>query len=163
MTGDRTCTIGLSSMSSTHWWPSSRLSNFTPYVIFCADLYHRTCLEGVHALVNKVTVRDSYFAYYAIDMAETCTVGLTSMASTHWWPSSSELPRISVILRHIPVGLASSGLHLRRSPSDEQSHGWIILTRISLIIKLIWPRYTASDSTNWWPSSRLSNFTSNFA
>ena len=100
---DRTCTIGLTSMSSTHWWPSSPLSgssrrtcsmfplafvagwlqghwwgfisrNYVVWPTFLlmnvfialkgslfwflfvsSDFCHRTCLEGIQALMNKVT------------------------------------------------------------------------------------------------------------
>ena len=53
------------------------------YVMFYADLYHRSCLEGVNAMINKARLSDfdSYFAYYPIDMTETCTIAFTS---NHW-------------------------------------------------------------------------------
>ena len=50
---------------------------------------------------------------------------------------------------------ASFCLHGRHSRSDEQSHSWVILNCISLIIQQIWPGPAPSDSTHWRPSSWL--------
>ena len=131
------------------WVILSRISLILRHIIV-----YRTCLEGVHALMDKVTLGDSYFAPSDLPV---------------WYPPIDDhhrgwvmLPRISLILRHILVGLASSGLHRRRSSSVEQIHGWVTLTRISLIIHDQWPGHAPSDSTHWWPSPRLSNFTSYF-
>ena len=76
--------------------------------------------------------------------------------SPHWLPPIDEnhhgcmiLPRISLLLLHILLGLVLSDLPRRRSCSDKQSHGWVILTHISLIIQYIWLRTVPSDSSRW--------------
>ena len=123
-------------MSSTHWWSSMSGLPRTSYS-------RRTFAIGLASKAFKLWCKsefDLYFAYYPIDMSGTCTMGLTSMSSTYWWPLSrlSEFNSHFAYIPHFLVGLASSGLHRRRSRSDEQSHGWVILTRCSLINQKIW-------------------------
>ena len=65
--------------------------------------------------------------------------------------SCVNLPRISLILCHIQIGLVSSGLTRRLSRTDEQSHRLLILTCISLLTKHIWPVLAPSDTSRWLP------------
>ena len=88
---DMTCTIGLILTSFSHWWPSSRLSDFTSYFTYVTSHSRRTFPEGVQMFwwtKSWSSDFDTYFAYYPIDMAETWAIEITSMASTHWWPLS---------------------------------------------------------------------------
>ena len=83
------CTIGLISMASTHWWQPSRLSFFTSYFA-CITSYPNRSLECVYVLMGKSRLSDfdPYSIYSPTDMTGICTIGLTSMASTYWSLSS---------------------------------------------------------------------------
>ena len=147
-----TCTIGLTSMAAIHWRPSSRLRDFTSYFAYMyITSYRRTCLEGVHALMNTVTVEWFWLVCHLWPgPAPSDWHGWSPSIddNRHGWVS---LPRISLILRQILVGLILSDLPRRRSCSDEQSHGCVILTRISLIIQQIWPGPASSNSPRRLP------------
>ena len=131
---------------------------FTSYFAYITSYPNLACLEGVYALMKKSRLGefDSYFTFYPIDMAGISTIGLTHLEGFYpLCPSSrlNDLPRISLILRRILVGLVSSDLSRRRSRFNEQSHGWVIMIRtcISLIIQQIWPGTAPPDSPRLLP------------
>ena len=105
---NRTCIIWLTSKAFTLWWKKSRLSDF-----------------------------ESDYSNFPIDMAGTYTMGLISMASTYWSPSSllRDFTSHFRILRHILVRLLSSDFSRSLTRSGEQSDGWNILTQNSLIMQ----------------------------
>ena len=77
---------------------------------------------------------------------------LLNMAPTHCWP----LSRLSDFTSHFAyiTLYPKSDLHHRAwlegcCRSDEQSHGWEILTCISLITHHAWPGLAPSDSSRW--------------
>ena len=142
------------SMASIHCWPSYRLSEFTSYFAYMyITSYRWTCLKRIHALMNTVTVEWFWLVCHLWP-------GPAPSDSHRWLPSIDDnrhgwvsLPRISMILRKILVGLVLSDLPRRRSCADEQSHGWVILTRISLIIQLIRSEPASSNSPRWLPDT----------
>ena len=137
------CTTGLTSKAFINWWPSSRLNDFTSYFTYITSYPSRTCIVWLVPKAftlwwtkSRLNDFDLFFTYYPADN------------NRHGWVS---LPRISLILRHILVGLVVSDLPWRRSRSDEQSQSWVVLTRISLIIQQIWMGSASSDTSRWRP------------
>ena len=85
-----TCTIGLTSMASIHWWQSLRMREFTSYFAYILSNPSRTCIVGLASNAfmllwtkSRFSDFDSYFTYYSTHMAGTCIIELTSTTSRY--------------------------------------------------------------------------------
>ena len=97
---------------------------------------HRACLDGVHALMNKV-------------MAEWFWLVFRFLSNRSIWP-----------------GLAHRDSLWWLPPIDDHRQGWVILPHIPLLLRHILLGLVSSDTTKaftlWWTKSRLSDFDSYF-
>ena len=164
----RICTIILTSMATIHFWPDHhhswvilpRISLILPHILVwlvLSDFPRR--ISRSEELDWVILIRISL-------IIQQIWPGPVPSDSSQWLPSVDDHRHCSVIyleFRLDYIGLVLSDLHRRLLHSDEHSHGWVILTCISLMAGTYTIGLSSMASIHWWQSSRLSEFTSYFA